>query len=225
MHTPQPNYPLNPPLKHQNHQLRLALFGLSLCLLLSACGYPDANTTRELAERMVLEAFSGSPTHLKRIEQDPSQQLCSRINNAPISAADASTVLETARASIQYPASGVLMGDWKIGDTLAHDGAGDRIRNGKTEATTQNGGLCQNCHGLAPGEINVGNLGPSLTGYGKLRGTDPAIVKYTYDKIYNAWSVMPCSNMPRLGAMGHLTPTQISHLVAYLLDQKSPINQ
>jgi sulfur-oxidizing protein SoxX len=31
--------------------------------------------------------------------------------------------------------------------------------------------------------------------------------------------------MPRLGATGHLTPEQITHLVAYLIDPQSPINQ
>jgi hypothetical protein len=30
--------------------------------------------------------------------------------------------------------------------------------------------------------------------------------------------------MPRLGATRHLTPEQISHMVAYLLDPQSPIN-
>src|SRR5690606_17670551 len=112
-----------------------------------------------------------------------------------------------------------------VGDQLAHNGAGDRIRNGKVEKRKENGALCQNCHALAPGEINVGNVGPSLTGYGKQRGNSEAVVKYTYEKIYNAWAYFPCSNMPRLGATKHLTPEQITHMVAYLLDPQSPINK
>jgi len=103
--------------------------------------------------------------------------------------------------------------------------AGDRILIGRLEKRKENGGLCQNCHGLAPGEINVGNVGPSLTGYGLQRGNSEAIAKLTYERIYNAWAYSPCSNMPRLGANRHLTPEQVTHMVAYLLDPASPINK
>lgn len=195
-------------------------------LMIAGCAtYPDQATTRQMAEKMVFEAFSASPAHMKRLEQDRSQQICSKIGDEKLSQDEAAEVVKLARTSIQYPASGKLTGDWKTGDKLAHDGAGDRIRRGKTENRKENGALCQNCHALAPGEINVGNVGPSLTGYGKQRDNSDAIVKYTYDKIYNAWVYFPCSNMPRLGATGHLTPEQITHMVAYLLDPQSPINK
>ncbi|MDP1537621.1 MAG: sulfur oxidation c-type cytochrome SoxX [Burkholderiales bacterium] len=195
-------------------------------IMVTGCAtYPDQATTRQMAEKMVFEAFSYSPAHKGRLEQDRSQQICSKIGEAKLTQAEAAEVVNLARASIKYPASGKLVGDWKTGDRLAHDGAGDRIRNGKLENRKENGGLCQNCHGLAPGEINVGNVGPVLTGYGKLRGNSEAIAKYTYEKIYNAWVVFPCSNMPRLGATGHLTPEQITHMVAYLIDPQSPINK
>jgi sulfur-oxidizing protein SoxX len=195
-------------------------------LLVAGCAtYPDQATTRQIAEKMVFEAFSASPAHLKRLEQDRSQQICSKVGDAILSTEEAAEVVKLARDSIKYPASGQIVGDWKTGDMLAHDGAGDRIRDGKTENRKENGALCQNCHGLAPGEINVGNVGPALTGYGKQRGNSEAIAKYTYDKIYNAWVYFPCSNMPRLGATGHLTPEQVAHMVAYLIDPQSPINK
>lgn len=195
-------------------------------LMIAGCAsYPDQATTRQTAEKMVFEAFAASPEHMKRLEQDKSQQICSKIGDAKLSQEESAEIVRLARASIRYPASGQLSGDWKTGDKLAHDGAGDRIRNGKTENRKENGALCQNCHALAPGEINVGNVGPPLTGYGKQRGNSEAIVKYTYEKIYNAWAYFPCSNMPRLGATGHLTPEQITHMVAYLLDPQSPINK
>ncbi len=160
--------------------------------------YPDEATTRQMAEKMVYDAFAYSPAHKGRLDQDRSQQICSKIGDAKLTQAEAAEVVKLARASIQYPASGKLYGDWKMGDRLAHD---------------------------APGEINVGNVGPSLTGYGKQRGNSEAVVKYTYEKIYNAWTYFPCSNMPRLGATKHLTPEQITHMVAYLLDPQSPINK
>lgn len=195
-------------------------------LLVAGCAtYPDQATTRQIAEKMAMEAFSASPAHLKRLQQDRSQQICSKVGNAKPSPEEAAEVVKLARDSIKYPASGQIVGNWKTGDMLAHDGAGDRIRDGKTENRRENGALCQNCHALAPGEINVGNLGPALTGYGKQRGNSEAIAKYTYDKIYNAWAYFPCSNMPRLGATGHLTPEQVAHMVAYLIDPQSPINR
>jgi sulfur-oxidizing protein SoxX len=195
-------------------------------LIAAGCAtFPDQATTRQIAEKMVSESYSApTPALLKRLVQDKSQQICSKIGDARLTPEEAAEVVKLARASIQYPASGKLVGDWKVGDKLAHDGAGDRIQFGRLEKRKENGGLCQNCHALAPGEINVGNVGPSLTGYGAQRGNSEAIVKYTYEKIYNAWAHFPCSNMPRLGATGHLTPEQITHMVAYLIDPQSPVN-
>lgn len=196
-------------------------------LIAAGCAtYPDYATTREAAEKMVSENFSApAPELLKRLVQDRSQQLCSKIGAAKLAQEEAAEVVERSRASIKYPASGKLLGDWKVGEKLAHDGAGDRIQFGRLEKRKENGGLCQNCHALAAGEINVGNVGPPLTGYGTQRGNSEAIAKFTYEKIYNAWTYFPCSNMPRLGATGHLTPEQITHLVAYLVDPQSPINR
>jgi sulfur-oxidizing protein SoxX len=195
-------------------------------LIAAGCAtFPDEATTRQNAEKMVSEGFSTNPVFAKRLVQDRSQQICSKIAEAPLTQQEAAEVVKLARASFQYPASGKLVGDWKIGDRLAHDGAGDRILRGKLEKRKENGGLCQNCHALAPGEINVGNVGPALTGYGLQRGNSEAIAKLTYERIYNAWAYSPCSNMPRLGATRHLTPEQITHMVAYLLDPASPINK
>jgi len=198
----------------------------SLALIFAGCAtYPDPATTHRIAEKMVSEDFTApTPALLKRLVQDRSQKICSKIGDAKLTQEEAAEVVKLARASIQYPESGKLVGDWKVGDELAHDGAGDRIQFGTLEKRKENGGLCQNCHALAPGEINVGNVGPSLTGYGLLRGNSEAIAKLTYERIYNGWAYAPCSNMPRLGATRHLTPEQITHLVAFLIDPASPIN-
>lgn len=199
---------------------------LATALVAAGCAtFPDPAVTQQAVEKMVSEDFTApSPAHLKRLAQDRSQQICSKIGEAKLTQEESAEVVKLARASIQYPSSGQFVGDWKRGNTLAHDGAGDRIQFGKLEARKENGGLCQNCHALAPGEINVGNVGPSLTAYGTQRGNSEAIAKYTYEKIYNAWAYFPCSNMPRLGATGHLTPEQITHMVAFLIDPQSPVN-
>ena len=72
---------------------------------------------------------------------------------------------------------------------------------------------------------STANIGPSPKNYCVQRGSSEEIAKFTYEKIYNAWAYFPCSNMPRLGASGHLKPEQIVHLVAYLIDPASPINK
>lgn len=199
------------------------------CAALIAAGcatYPDPADTHRRAEQMVGTSFSApAPELLKRLDQDRSQTICSKIGNTKLTQEEAAEVVKLARASIRYPASGQLVGDWKTGNKLAHDGAGDRIQGGRLEQRKENGGLCQNCHALAPGEINVGNVGPALTGYGQQRGNSEAVARLTYDRIFNAWAFAPCSNMPRLGANRHLTPEQITHLVAFLIDPASPINK
>ena len=210
----------------RNAWLRWTVPGAAAVLAVGCVTFPDQETSRQNAERMVREDFSAPmPALLKRLTQDRSQEICSKIADAKLTQEEAAEVVRLARASMQYPASGKLVGNWKIGDALAHDGAGDRIQFGVLEKRKENGGLCQNCHGLAPGEINVGNIGPSLTHYGVHRGNAEAVAKITYERIYNGWAYAPCSNMPRLGANGHLSPEQITHLVAYLIDPQSPINQ
>jgi len=206
--------------------LKWAALGTPALIAAGCATQPDPAVTRQIAERMVSESFSApAPGLLKRLVQDRSQEICSKIGPARLTQAEAAEVVELARASIRYPESGKLVGDWKVGDRLAHDGAGDRIQFGILEKRKENGGLCQNCHALEPGEVNVGNVGPSLTGYGVQRGHSEAVAKLTYERIYNGWAYAPCSNMPRLGANAHLTPEQIAHLVAYLVDPQSPINR
>ena len=199
---------------------------LCIAAIVTGCAtFPDTQTTRQAAEKMVSEDFTApAPELLKRLTQDRSQQICSKIGDAKLTQDEAAEVVKLSRESIRYP-TGTMAGDWKRGNALAHDGAGDRIQGGELEGRKENGGLCQNCHGLAPDEINVGNVGPALTAYGTQRGNSEAIAKYTYEKIFNAWAYFPCSIMPRLGATGHLTPEQITHLVAYLIDPQSPINK
>jgi len=205
-----------------------AALGASAVVAASCASYPDQATTRQTAEKIVSASFIGAPPALaKRLGQDESQRICSKIGDAKLTQQESAEVVRLARASIQYPASGKLAGDWKAGAKLAYNGSGSRIRGGKLEkakGNIGNGALCSNCHVLDPKEFNVGNLGPSLTGYGAQRGNSEAVARLTYERIYNAWAYVPCANMPRLGSSGHLTPEQIAHVVAYLLDPQSPVN-
>ena len=188
--------------------------------------FPDAETTSSIGEQMVSEAYPGMPEALtRRAAQDPAQRICSKVGDAKLTPEEAAQVVQASSAAFKYPASNKLAGDWKVGAKLSADGGGMRIRDGQVEKSKENGALCVNCHALDPKDVNVGNVGPSLTGYGTQRGNSEAVVKYTYEKIYNAWAYFPCSNMPRLGHNGFLTPEQITHVVAYLIDPQSPVNK
>lgn len=131
--------------------------------------------------------------------------------------------------SIKWPADGKFIGDWKEGEKLAQSGRGLTWTD---DAKMPNGGNCYNCHQIDKKEISFGTIGPSLYNYGKLRGVkDPAspdskaIVEYTWGKVWNAKAYNACSNMPRAGHMGILTEAQVAHIVALLVDPKSPVNQ
>ena len=205
---------------------KLAAAGAAIVLILGCATTPDPEEVRRLGESMVQAAYPGMPPALTaRAQQDEAQKVCSRPADEKLTAEEASRVIEAGRASLKYPQDGKLTGDWKIGERLVADGTGERIREGKVETVKQHGALCINCHMLDSREVNSGNLGPALTGYGATRGNSEAVVKYTYEKIYNAWVYYPCSNMPRLGASGFLSPEQIAHVVAYLVDPASPVNR
>jgi sulfur-oxidizing protein SoxX len=203
----------------------LALLFAAAAIAFGCASFPDAETTRVTGEQLVAEAYPGMPAELtRRAVQDPEQKACSRRPDEKLTAEESAAIVQAARASIKYPGSGKLTGDWKAGARLVANGAGLRVREGRVEKVKENGALCINCHALDPKEVNVGNVGPSLIGYGAQRGNSEAVVKYTYEKIYNAWTYFPCSYMPRLGHNGYLTPEQISHVVAYLIDPQSPVN-
>ncbi len=188
-----------------------------------------------LAEHLMLNANGfkldqpvqeGGPAG-KRLEQDEIQKLCSPLRGQPVDSETAKKVVAIARDSIRYPEDGIKLGDWKIGRELAWSGFGYRVGHKSDDhslAKNGPGGNCYNCHQLATDRTG-GNIGPPLTGFGKLRGTSEATLKYTYDVIYNPHAYFACTHMPRLGANGILTSEQISHLMAYLFDPESPVNK
>ena len=165
---------------------------------------------------------TAAPDWLARLEQDETQRVCSRYRNAPPKAV-AAAILARERARITYPADRKLMGDWKKGEALAQSGYGGRYTD--VPASAPNGGNCYACHQLDPRELSYGTLGPSLTGYGKIRAFAPAAVQDVYERIYNSQAAVACANMPRLGASGFLTIDQIRDLVAYVMSPESPVNR
>ena len=184
---------------------------------------------RAKVEKMVLVSFkTGEGQDPSRLVQDETQKICSVTRNNP-SNKQAAAINERERAAIKYPDGNKLMGDWKNGEKLVKAGFGMRIGSIEPDAPARqkggNGGNCYACHAIDPQEVAAGNIGPSLTGYGALRGASDDIVKYTYDKLYNAQATVACSSMPRMGHNGILTAMQVADITAYLVSPESPLNR
>lgn len=165
------------------------------------------------------------------LDTDETNRACSAADVAgqPLDEATSKSIEAQNYKSIKWPSDGKYLGDWKEGEKLAQSGRGLTWTD---DAKTPNGGNCYNCHQMDKKEISFGTIGPSLYNYAKLRGvTDPAspeskaIVEYTWGKVWNSKAYNACSNMPRAGHTGILTEVQVRHIVALLLDPKSPVNQ
>jgi sulfur-oxidizing protein SoxX len=164
-----------------------------------------------------------------RLDQDLGQQACSG-PDAP-SPEMAKRIEAQALATIRWPTGGRYLGDWREGEKLAQNGRGMTWTDASA-ATKDNGASCYNCHQIDKKEISFGTIGPSLWNYGKQRGVKDAadaasspIVQYTWGKLWNSKAYAACSNMPRFGHKGLLDEDQLRHLMALLLDPKSPVNQ
>ena len=165
------------------------------------------------------------------LTQDDNMAACSAANvsGKPLPEAQAKAIEAAAMKTIKWPTDGKFLGDWKEGEKIAQSGRG---MTWSDSATQVNGGNCYNCHQIDKKEISYGTIGPSLYNYGKLRGvTDPnaaaskAIVDYTWGKLWNSQAYNACSMMPRAGHKGVMNEQQLKHIMALLLDTKSPVNQ
>jgi sulfur-oxidizing protein SoxX len=198
-------------------------------LIFAGCATPSsggADEVRALVAKTIAGSFlPGEGQDLSRLVQDDTLKACNEYRDNPPEKAMAA-IIEREKNSIRYPADGKLMGDWKTGEKYFKEGFAYRI--GRVEPDNpkkDRGGNCYACHGGDPKEVAYGTIGPTLTGYGKLRGRDEAMVRYTYEKIFNAQAFVACSQMPRLGHNGILTPEKVAHITAYLLSVESPINK
>lgn len=165
------------------------------------------------------------------LNTDETNRACSEadVMGKPLDEKTAKVIEQINMKAIKWPSDGKFLGDWKEGEKIAQNGRGLTFTD---TASTVNGGNCYNCHKIDDKEISYGTIGPSLHNYGKIRGiTDPnsasakPIVEYTWGKIWNAKAYNACSNMPRAGHSGILTEAQVRHVVALLLDPKSPVNK
>jgi len=191
--------------------MRAALF---LCMF-AGTAWGQANPIQDVLQR---DFHARGQATMDRVVQDGVQRVCTESNDSP-PAALAKALEADQMKTIAFP-EGSLLGSWQRGERIAQGGGGltwsDRPGTGQ--------GSCYNCHQIGPKESSFGTLGPSLSGFGRKRGSGVEMQRYVYGKIYNAKAYNLCSPMPRLGYSGTLSAEQIKDLVGLLLDPASPVN-
>lgn len=210
------------------------LGALTVAALLAGCAAaPNVAEVKALTDKIVKASFQskGIAKVDRVLNIDETNLACAEADVAgkPLDEKTAKAIEEMNLKAVKWPSDGKFIGDWKKGEAVAQSGRGLTWSDNEK---TVNGGNCYNCHQISKQEISFGTIGPSLYNYGKLRGvTDPAspasmpIVEYTWGKLWNARAYNACSQMPRVGHMGILNEAQIRHVMALLLDPKSPVNQ
>lgn len=180
----------------------------------------DPKFNKMMADSFKAQGIAG----LDRIDQDATQKFCSDpvFANSKQGEKMRDKIQKINMDTIKQPSDGKYIGDWKNGEKIAQSGRGATWTD---KADTVVGGGCYNCHQIDPKEISYGNIGPSLTGYGKLRGYSPEVVTYTWNRINNSKAYNACSNMPRFAHFKLLNEQQIQDVMALLLDPASPVNQ
>jgi sulfur-oxidizing protein SoxX len=202
----------------KTNRAALGMLTLLAALIATNAGADD----RMRARLMIQNDFRAKgQAGLERLEADSLQHICNLYANQPPEQL-LRLVEADQTATVKFPASGKLMGDWKEGEKIAQSGRGFTWTD---KPGLPVGGNCYNCHEISPKELSFGTLGPSLRNFGKIRGNTPEMQKYVFTKIFNAKSFNACSAMPRFGYIGALNEDQIQHLVALLLDPESPVNK
>ena len=203
-----------------------------IALVLVGCASLNNDATPQQIDSMLKADMTSSFSDkgiatTDRLNQDLAQQACSSATMPDQAVVE--QIESQAKASVQWPADGRYLGDWKAGEKIAQSGHGNTWRD---KADTPNGGSCYNCHQLSKQELSFGTIGPSLYQYGKSRGVvDPnsaasmPVVQTTWVRLWNSRAYSACSNMPRFGHQHLLTQQQLRDVMALLLDPKSPINQ
>jgi L-cysteine S-thiosulfotransferase len=215
------------------NRIALVAAAVAAATLLAACaGTPTTSSAALDAETLQLmkAAFREQGiAKADRIQQDLGQSACSSDKPPPEHLAE--RIQAEARSTVKWPTGGRYIGDWREGERIAQSGRGLTWTDAST-ATSANGGSCYNCHQVSKEELSFGTIGPSLYNYGKNRGvqdlmapTAQPIIEYTWMKIWNSKSYAACSNMPRFGHAGILDEQQIAHVMALLLDPRSPVNR
>ena len=198
---------------------------VAMLALVAGCAtmMSDADMTKKALVVLKSSFKENGQAKLDRLDQDEVQATCSWYETPDKIPKDVAQRLEAGQLkAVKYPADGQLLGDWKAGEAIAQSGTGKQFND---DPSRPSGANCYACHQLAPQELAFGTIGPSLLGFGKLRGNSEEIRKYAYAKVYNSQAFSACSTMPRFGHNEILTERQMKDVVALLLDPASPVNK
>jgi len=219
---------------------RAALMAGVLLLVVAGCAGPGNGGANPQADA----AFDAAIIWLKaasfrdqgiatvaRLQQDQADAACSKAAAGKLPDEEARRIQQESRKSIQLPADGRFLGDWKAGEALAQNGRGMTWADKSSQAEA-NGGGCYNCHQLSASEIAFGTIGPSLYQYASVHGVaDPnaasarTALETAWAKLYDSRASNACSGMPRFGHAGLLNERQLKDLMALLFDPASPVNR
>ncbi len=201
----------------------LAAVAAAAAMLVGCATAPDDAEVSAKAAAVLKASFrEQGQAKLDRLAQDDTQKTCSEYAGKAIPKDVAERIEKANLASIQWPADGKYLGDWKNGERIAQEGRGMQYSDDPKGPVGAN---CYACHRLSPQELSYGTIGPSLYQFGKVRGYTDEMRKYAYGKVYNAEAYNACTNMPRFGHAGILTPQQVKDVVALLMDPDSPVNK
>ncbi len=201
----------------------LTVLGTGTASLMAAEKALDLRSDDAAVKATLQASFTGNEiAPMSRLDQSEAQQACSAAAGGALEPALKARLEKAAMAAIKYPQDDQYLGDWKRGQNLASKGNGLTWRD---KPGSQAYGNCYACHQLETAQLSYGTIGPSLNNYGKLRGTAPAMLKYTWGRLWNSHAFNACNAMPRFGAAGILNETDLKDLMALLLDPNSPVNE
>jgi len=140
----------------------------ALGILVGCATAPSDAETSAKATAMLKASFKESgQAKLDRLDQDETQKACS-VGAGKAPPKDVVERIEKVNlATIQWPADGKFLGDWKNGEKIAQTGQGMQYSD---DPKVPSGANCYACHQLAPAELSYGTIGPSLYQFGKARG-------------------------------------------------------
>jgi len=201
----------------------LAVAAAAAAILVGCATVPsDAEVSAKASAVLKASFREQGQAKLDRLTQDDTQKTCSEYSGKALPKDVAERIEKENLASIQWPADGKYLGDWKAGERIAQEGRGMQYSD---DPKVPAGANCYACHQLAPQELSYGTIGPTLYQFGKARGYTDEMRKYAYGKIWNAEAYNACTNMPRFGHRGILTSQQVKDVVALLMDPDSPVNK
>ena len=155
----------------RRHATRALTAGATAAAILIGCATApgDAEVNAKAAAVLKASFREQGQAKLDRLAQDDTQKTCSDYAGKTLPKDVAERIEKANLASIQWPADGKLVGDWKNGERIAQEGRGMQYSDDPKGPVGAN---CYACHRLSPQELSYGTIGPSLYQFGKVRGYD-----------------------------------------------------